>query len=132
MTEDMNKGIIDRFRSLPMARSAVLSGRTIVRRDLQRRHPRRADAHGASHRLARHTTASPTSWRPVALLLAFTYAMAWVGVFLGLSVPTVEVAQQVGFIVIFPLTFLSNAFVPHRDAARAGCSRSPSGTRSAL
>ena len=43
--------------------------------------------------------------------------MAWVGVFLGLRVPTVEVAQQVGFIVIFPLTFLSNAFVPHRDAA---------------
>ena len=45
-------------------------------------------------------------------MLFFTYAMAWIGVFLGLVVPTVEVAQQLGFLVIFPLTFLSNAFVP--------------------
>jgi ABC-type multidrug transport system permease subunit len=48
----------------------------------------------------------------VLLLLFFTYAMAWIGVYLGLAVPTVEVAQQLGFLVIFPITFLSNAFVP--------------------
>ncbi len=45
-------------------------------------------------------------------MLAFTFAMAWIGVLLGLMVKTVEVAQQLGFLVIFPLTFLSNAFVP--------------------
>jgi ABC-2 type transport system permease protein len=47
-----------------------------------------------------------------ALALLFAYAMSWVGVWLGLLVPTVEVAQQVAFTVFFPLTFLSNAFVP--------------------
>jgi ABC-type multidrug transport system permease subunit len=46
------------------------------------------------------------------LLLLFAFAMSWIGVWLGLSVPTVEVAQQVSFIVIFPLSFVSNAFVP--------------------
>ena len=48
----------------------------------------------------------------VVLLLMFSYAMAWIGVWLGLSVPTVEVAQQVGFTVLFPITFVSNVFVP--------------------
>ena len=48
----------------------------------------------------------------VGLLLLFTFAMSWIGVWLGLSVPSVEVAQQVSFTVIFPITFVSNAFVP--------------------
>jgi ABC-type multidrug transport system permease subunit len=47
-----------------------------------------------------------------ALLLLFAYAMAWLGVWLGLHVPTVEVAQQVIFTVLFPITFVSNVFVP--------------------
>jgi ABC-2 type transport system permease protein len=45
-------------------------------------------------------------------MLYFTYAMAWIGVWIGLSVPSVEVGQQLGFLIIFPLTFVSNAFVP--------------------
>jgi ABC-type multidrug transport system permease subunit len=45
-------------------------------------------------------------------MLGFTFAMAWIGVFCGLIVRTVEVAQQMGFLILFPLTFLSNAFVP--------------------
>ena len=45
-------------------------------------------------------------------MLFFTFAMAWIGVCIGLLVPTVEVAQQLGFLIIFPLTFVSNAFVP--------------------
>jgi ABC-type polysaccharide/polyol phosphate export permease len=45
-------------------------------------------------------------------MMLFTYSMAWVGVFLGLVAPTVETVQQLGFLIIFPLTFLSNAFVP--------------------
>jgi ABC-type multidrug transport system permease subunit len=48
----------------------------------------------------------------VVLLLLFAFAMSWIGVWLGLSVPTVEVAQQVSFTVIFPITFVSNVFVP--------------------
>ena len=48
----------------------------------------------------------------VGLLLSFTFAMSWVGIWLGLRVPTVEVANQVGFTVLFPITFLSNVFVP--------------------
>ncbi len=48
----------------------------------------------------------------VGLLLLFTFAMSWLGVWIGLNVPTVEVAQQLGFTVLFPLTFLSNVFVP--------------------
>ena len=48
----------------------------------------------------------------VGLLLLFAFAMSWIGVWLGLSVPTVEVAQQVAFTVLFPITFISNVFVP--------------------
>ncbi|MCP9485817.1 MAG: ABC transporter permease [Gaiellaceae bacterium MAG52_C11] len=48
----------------------------------------------------------------VALMLFFTFAMAWIGVLVGLLVPSVEVGQQLGFLIVFPLTFLSNAFVP--------------------
>jgi ABC transporter DrrB family efflux protein len=111
MTDDMNKGIIDRFRSLPMARSAVLSGRTT------------SDVlYNAVILAVLMATGVAVGWRVHtgllglflggALLVAFAGAMAWVGVYLGMSVPTVEVAQQVGFIAIFPLTFVSNAFVP--------------------
>jgi ABC-type multidrug transport system permease subunit len=48
----------------------------------------------------------------VALALAYAFVMSWVGVWLGLRLPSVEVAQQVSFIVILPLTFVSNVFVP--------------------
>ena len=54
----------------------------------------------------------PSFLAGVGLLLLFAFAMSWIGVWLGLSVPTVEVAQQVSFIVIFPLSFVSSAFVP--------------------
>jgi len=111
MTEDMNKGIIDRFRSLPMARSAVLSGRTTS--DV---------VYNAGILVVLMLSGLAVGWRvhdgvarfvaALVLMLGFAYAMSWVGVFLGMTVPTVEVAQQVGFITIFPLTFLSNAFVP--------------------
>jgi ABC transporter DrrB family efflux protein len=111
MTDDLNKGIIDRFRSLPMARSAVLSGRSL------------ADVVYNGGILVvlmlsglvvgwRVNTGVPEFLAGVALLLLFTFAMSWVGVWLGLSVPTVEVAQQVSFIIIMPLTFVSNVFVP--------------------
>jgi len=111
MTDDANKGIIDRFRSLPMATSAVLAGRTL------------ADVvYNGGILIVLMLSGLVVGWSVqsnflgflggVALLLAFAFAMSWVGVWLGLSVPTVEVAQQFAFIVIFPLSFVSNAFVP--------------------
>jgi ABC-2 type transport system permease protein len=111
ITDDMQKGLVDRFRSLPMARSAFLTGRTIA--DV---------AYNAGILAVLMITGLAVGWRirdgllpflgALALALLFTYAMSWLGVFLGQLVPTVEVAQQVVFTTIFPITFLSNAFVP--------------------
>ena len=111
MCDDINKGIIDRFRSLPMARSAVLTGRTSS--DV---------VYNAGILVVLLVSGVAVGWtnhngpiallEGVALLLLFAFAMAWIGVWLGLSVPTVEVAQQVSFTVIFPITFISSAFVP--------------------
>ena len=111
MADDMNKGLIDRFRSLPMARSAVLSGRTS------------ADVvYNAGILVVLMLSGLVVGWRvhgtvadfalAILLMLMFTFAMAWIGVLLGLLVKTVENAQQLGFLVIFPLTFVSSAFVP--------------------
>lgn len=111
ISTDMSKGLVDRFRSLPMARSAVLVGRTLA--DLVR---------GAITIALMSLTGLLIGWRiegglgnavmAYALLLAFGYAMSWVGATIGLSVGSPEVAQTAGFIWLFPLTFLSNAFVP--------------------
>src|SRR5437868_33426 len=105
MTDDLNKGIIDRFRSLPMARSAVLSGRTLS--DL---------VYNGAILVVLMLSGVAVGWRVntglpeflggVALLLLFTFAMSWVGVWLGLSVPTVESAQQLSFMTLMPLTFV--------------------------
>jgi ABC transporter DrrB family efflux protein len=117
MTDDMTKGLIDRFRSLPMARSAVLSGRTLS--DI---------VYNAGILVVLMLSGLIVGWRVhssvgefllgVGILLFFAFAMAWVGVFLGLLFRTVEVAQQLGFLVLFPATFLSNAFVPTRTLPR--------------
>jgi ABC transporter DrrB family efflux protein len=111
MTDDVAKGIVDRFRSLPIAHSAVLTGRTF------------ADViYNAGILCVLMATGFVIGWRVdtgigsliagFGLLLLFAYAMVWLGVFLGLNVPTVEVGQQVIFTVLFPITFISTAFVP--------------------
>jgi ABC transporter DrrB family efflux protein len=111
MNDDMNKGLIDRFRSLPMARSAVVGGRVV------------ADVlYNAIILVVLMLSGLAVGWRvngtfgqfvaAVLLLGAFTFAMTWVGVFIGMKAPTVETVQQVGFITIFPLSFISNVFVP--------------------
>jgi len=111
VTDDMAKGIVDRFRSLPMARSAYLTGRTVSEIIYQ-----------AGILVVLMLTGLAVGWRVrggfvdfllgVGLLLLFTYAMAWIGVWLGQLVRTVEVGQQVSFTVVFPITFVSNVFVP--------------------
>ena len=111
MTDDISKGIIDRFRSLPMARSAVLSGRTlsdvIYNGGILIVLMLSGLAVGWTVR-----TGIPELLAGIGLLLLFAFAMSWIGVWVGLAVPTVEVAQQVGFTVLFPITFVSNVFVP--------------------
>ena len=111
MTDDLAKGLIDRFRSLPMARSAFLAGRTLS--DV---------VYNAGMLGVLMLAGLAVGWRVhggllrflagFGLAMAFSYAMSWVGVWLGQLVRTVEVAQQVTFVALFPLTFLSNAFVP--------------------
>jgi len=111
LVADMKEGIIDRFRSLPMSRSAVLLGRTTA--DLL------TQVIGA---LVVAAAGLAIGWRihngPVdalaafGLALLFGYAFTWAGVCLGMMLRSVEAAQQLGFILFIPLTFISNAFVP--------------------
>ncbi|MGY2082573.1 ABC transporter permease [Blastococcus sp. SYSU DS0539] len=111
IAEDLQKGLIDRFRSLPMAQSAVLIGRTVS--DL---------ALNVLTIAVMMVTGFVVGWRihtsvgeavlGVLLLLAFAYAMSWVMAMVGLLVRTPEVVNNASFIVIFPITFIANTFVP--------------------
>jgi ABC-2 type transport system permease protein len=111
MAQDLKDGIIDRFRTLPMSPSAVLIGRT--NGDL---------LINAISMAVMMTTGFIVGWRvrssffeavgAVALLLLFAYAFSWVMAFIGMSVRSPEVINNVSFLVLFPLTFISNAFVP--------------------
>jgi ABC-2 type transport system permease protein len=111
MAQDLKNGIIDRFRTLPISHSAVLIGRTngdLVINSLSM--------------VVMIVTGLVVGWRittslweglaGVALLLLFGYAFSWVMAFLGMSVRSPEVINNAAFIILFPLTFLSNAFVP--------------------
>ncbi|WP_406688407.1 ABC transporter permease [Saccharopolyspora sp. ID03-671] len=111
LANDLQKGMMDRFRSLPMSRVAVLLGRT------------------TSDLLVSVLTVVIMSlcglivgWRirgdlldaalAFGLLLLFSFAMSWVGAFIGLVARSVEVAQSAGLLWMFPVTFVSSAFVP--------------------
>ncbi|MER7705015.1 ABC transporter permease [Kitasatospora sp. NPDC097605] len=111
IAEDMSKGLVDRFRSLPMARSAVLVGRTLA--DL---------CQTAFTMVVLALVALLVGWRihegllsalaAFGLLLLLGYAFSWIGALIGLSVRSPEAATSAGLIWLFPLTFISNAFVP--------------------
>ncbi|MEO7005489.1 MAG: ABC transporter permease [Terrimesophilobacter sp.] len=111
MAQDLKDGIIDRFRSLPMSPSAVLVGRT--NGDL---------LINVISMIVMMMTGLIVGWRvrssfleavaAVGLLLLFAYALSWVMAFLGMLVRSPEVINNVSFLVLFPLTFISNAFVP--------------------
>lgn len=111
LAEDMQKGIIDRFRSLPMTRSAVLVGRTasdIVYNVL-------SIGIMSLTGLLVGWRIRTSLWEALAgfgLLLLFSYAFSWVMASVGLAVPSPEVVNNASFMVIMPLTFISNAFVP--------------------
>jgi len=111
LAEDLRRGIIDRFRSLPMARSAVLVGRTVS--DLVRNAAVVAVMMGVGLLVGFRPSGSVG-----AIILAFgllfltSFAFSWIGVVIALSMKTVEAVQSAGFIWLFPLTFASSAFVP--------------------
>ncbi|MGH8959671.1 MAG: ABC transporter permease [Jatrophihabitantaceae bacterium] len=111
LADDMQKGIIDRFRSLPISRSAVLVGRTGS--DV---------ANNVLVMVIMSVTGVIVGWRirtsvPEAiagylLLLLFAYAISWIMAWVGLLVPSPEVVNNASFMVIFPMTFIANTFVP--------------------
>ena len=111
LAEDMKKGLIDRFRSLPISQSALVIGRTLGDSLLN-----------IVVLTVMGVAGYLVGWRPSAgignvalgflFLLFFGYALSWVGVLVGLSASDARVVQNVSFIVTFPLTFLSNAFAP--------------------
>jgi ABC-2 type transport system permease protein/oleandomycin transport system permease protein len=111
LAEDMRKGLIDRFRSLPIARSAVLGGRTLA--DIVTNAAALAVMLIVGLLVGFSFDANVFEIVGGVLLLLFLgYAFSWIFALLGLSSSTPEAAQQVGFILIFPLTFASSAFVP--------------------
>ena len=111
LSDDLRKGLIDRFRSLPMSRSAVLAGRTF------------ADVATNAVSIVvmivvgllvgfRFTTSPLEVTAGIALLLLFGYAFSWIFAYIALNSSSAEGAQALGFMVIFPITFASSAFAP--------------------
>lgn len=110
LANDLNKGMVDRFRSLPMSRVAVVLGRTTS--DM---------ATSVITLVVTGACGLLVGWRirggfweavaAFGLLLLFAFAMAWIGAFIGLTASSVEVAQSMGLIWLFPVTFVSTAFV---------------------
>ena len=110
LAEDMTKGIIDRFRSLPMSQTAVLAGRTTS--DI---------VYNSISILVMTIAGLIVGWRiqtgPIdaiwgyLLLLLFAYAISWIMALVGLKVSSVEVVQNASFMFIFPVTFIANTFV---------------------
>ncbi|MEW6475926.1 MAG: ABC transporter permease [Actinomycetota bacterium] len=114
MADDMQKGIIDRFRSLPMSPAAVLVGRTasdIVNNVLS------LGVMSATGFIVgwRIRTSVPEAVAGFLLILAFAYAISWVMAYVGLVVPTPEVVNNASFMFIFPVTFVANTFVPSQN-----------------
>jgi ABC transporter DrrB family efflux protein len=111
LNEDVHKGLIDRFRSLPMARPAVLAGRTLSDIVTNALSVAVLLVTGVIIGFSFHTSALHVI-AGIGLLLLFGYAFSWFFAFIGLLVSSPESANSVGFIAVFPLTFISSAFVP--------------------
>ncbi|WP_446665160.1 ABC transporter permease [Flexivirga sp. B27] len=114
MAEDMQKGVIDRFRTLPMHPSAVLFGRTLT--DV---------VNNVLVLVVMSVTGLIIGWRisggaihalwAYVLMLLFAYALSWVFAYVGLRVRSPEVVNNASFMIIFPVTFIANTFVPSQN-----------------
>ncbi|MBW8765911.1 MAG: ABC transporter permease [Geodermatophilales bacterium] len=111
IAEDLQKGLIDRFRSLPMARSAVLIGRTVADLGLNIISIAVMAVTGVVVGWRIHTSVGEAIGGFL-ILLVFAYGISWLMALVGLTVRTPEVVNNASFIVIFPLTFVANTFVP--------------------
>jgi len=111
LNEDVQKGLIDRFRSLPMSRAAVLGGRTLSDVATNSLSLTILLVTGVLIGFTFHAS-FPEAAAGVGLLLLFGYAFSWFLAFIGLLVSSPESVNSVGFIAVFPLTFISSAFVP--------------------
>jgi daunorubicin resistance protein C len=111
IAEDLSKGLIDRFRSLPMSRSAFLTGRVVSDAVRYFILILLIVAVGVMAGFRFQTGAGPAI-AAVALIVLFGIALTWVGVFIGISVKDVETAQTAGFAWVFPLVFASSLYVP--------------------
>jgi ABC-2 type transport system permease protein len=108
---DLQRGIIDRFRSLPMRSSAVLVGHTVA--DLARNTISSVIMILVGLAVGFRPSANVQEWALVfGILLLFTFAMSWLSAILGLLAKSIEAVQWISFVFIFPLTFASSAFVP--------------------
>lgn len=111
LAEDLQRGLVDRFRSLPMSRSAVLTGRTIA--DLARNAFVVVVMLAVGLLVGFRPEGGAAGWAAaIGLLLLFSFAFSWIGATIGLLVRGVEAVQQASFVWLFPLTFASSAFVP--------------------
>jgi ABC-2 type transport system permease protein/oleandomycin transport system permease protein len=111
LSEDLKKGLMDRFRSLPMSRAAVLTGRTLA--DISTNVVQLVVMLGVG--LAVGFRFATGAWHVVAgiaLCLLIGYAFSWVFAFIGLAASSPEAANAFGFTILFPVTFVSSAFVP--------------------
>jgi ABC-2 type transport system permease protein len=108
---DLQRGIVDRFRSLPIASSALLVGH--VGADLFRNTISGLIILGVAFLIGFQPVAGVIEWLLIfGLAFLFSLAISWLSAIMGLLVKSIEAAQWTGFIVIFPLTFVSSAFVP--------------------
>jgi ABC-2 type transport system permease protein len=111
---DLQRGIIDRFKSLPMISSAVLTGHVVA--DLARNVISSIVLITVALLIGFRPTASIIDWLAIlGLLLLFTFALSWVAAIMGLVAKSIEAVQWLGFMVVFPLTFASGAFVRTAD-----------------
>ncbi|MGC8462561.1 MAG: ABC transporter permease [Acidimicrobiales bacterium] len=111
LAEDLQQGLVERFRALPMARAAVLAGRTSA--DLCRNVVVVVIMTGVGFAVGFRPSGSATAFlAAVGLILLFAYALSWGFAFIGLSAPNSETAQVMSFPLLFPLTFASSTFVP--------------------
>jgi ABC transporter DrrB family efflux protein len=111
LAEDLKKGLIDRFRSLPMSRAAVLTGRTLadVATNVFQLVVMLAVGFAVGFRFA---TDFPHVVAGIALALLVGYAFSWVFAVIGLVASSPEASNAYGFTILFPVTFISSAFVP--------------------
>ena len=108
---DLQNGIIDRFRSLPMSNLAVLNGHVVS--DLFRNSISTVVMLVAGLVIGFRSSASPLGWLAIAvILLLFTFAFSWLAAIVGVVAKSVEAVQWLTFVIVFPLTFASSAFVP--------------------